>query len=295
MNERNQEFIVDLLGGRLSPDEERAALALIETDPDLRAEYEAQLSAISILGASSPPMMTMEERTALHATLRQQLHLDDALIPVVAAPSRWQRWWAPLGGLAVAAVVIFGAVVVLPGALSGSDSDETLQMAAAETTTTAASTTDDVAGGIEGESAGDQGVGVAAQESLETSPIVEESADAETQAAESFDTAAVASALPYLTDVDLDMLENDLTSDPDSLRNSAPPRPTKSAEPDPSQVDACLDSIRADNPLSEISPIALTAYEGIESVVVSVTPSDGDSFLTVYSIAECRELASTQG
>jgi hypothetical protein len=168
-------------------------------------------------------------------------------------------------------------------------------MAAAETTTTAASTTDDVAGGVEGESAGDQGAGVAAQESLETAPVEEDSADAETQAAESFDTASVASALPYLPDVDLDMLENDLTSDPDSLRNSTPPSPTKSAEPDPSQVDACFDSIRADDPLSEISPIALTAYEGVESVVVSVTPSDGDSFLTVYGVAECRALASTQG
>ncbi|MEA3510388.1 MAG: hypothetical protein U9R51_03030, partial [Actinomycetota bacterium] len=155
MNERNQNLIIDLIGGRLSPDEERTALSRIEGDPNLLAEYTAQMSALSILESSKRPMMTKDERATLHETLRRQLHLDDSTAPVVAAPSRLQRWWAPIGGLAVAAVVIVGAVVVLPNTLSGSDSDTVFEAALAETTTTApsASLTEDLAGIAEDEGA----------------------------------------------------------------------------------------------------------------------------------------------
>ena len=48
------------------------------------------------------------------------------------APSRWQRWWAPVTGLAAAAAVIIGVVIVLPD----SGSDDSLQFAAAEVETT---------------------------------------------------------------------------------------------------------------------------------------------------------------
>ena len=290
MNERNQELIVDLIGGRLSPYEERAALTRIENDPDLRAEYEAQMSAISVLGASSLPTMTAEERTTLHAALRRQLNLADAQVPVLAAPSRWQRWWAPIGGLAVAAAVVFGAVVVLPGALSENDSSDTFEAASAPVTTTTPS-----ASVAEDEGTGDNSAGASAPEATESAPEGDYSGDAETQAADTYDGAAVGAALPYLTDLDLNTLESDLDSDPAALRNSTPPPPAKSAELEAEQVDACLESLRADSPTSEISPIALTTYEDTESVVVSIAPSGGDAFLAVYGVALCRELDSTQG
>jgi hypothetical protein len=60
-------------------------------------------------------------------------------------------------------------------------------------------------------------------------------------------------------------------------------------------VDACLESLRVDDPSSEIFPIAFATYENTVSVVVSVSPSAGDGFLAVYSVASCLQLASTQG
>ncbi|MCL1694059.1 MAG: hypothetical protein M3096_10265 [Actinomycetia bacterium] len=297
MNERNQELIIDLLGGRLSPNEERRALTRIENEPDLRAEYEAQISAISILNASGTPMMTADERTALHASLRRQLHLEDASVAVVAAPSRWQRWWAPIGGLAIAAAVFVGAVVVLPGALSENDSDGTFEMAAAAITTTAASSSqaDDLASVSGDEGTGGNDAGAAAPEATESAPEEESLADAETQSVDTYEAATAAPALPYLTDVDLGSLENDLASDPDSLRSISSPSSSKSTEFDTEAVDTCLESLRVLDPSSEIFPVALTTYDDTASLVVSVSPSAGDGFLAVYSVALCLQLASTQG
>jgi len=296
MNERNQELIVDLLGGRLPPEEELTALARIDSDPDLRAEYEAQMSAMTLLSASETPMMTADERASLHAALRLQLHLDDATVRVVAAPSRWQRWWAPLGGLAVAAVIV-GAVVVLPDVLSDGDSIGDFETASAELTTTvpSASLAEDLSGGVEDENTGDETAGAAAPEASESTSDGESSPDTDVQSAEAYDAAAPPDALPYLTDVDLDLLESDLASNPEVLRSDPSPSSAKSADVDADRVSACLDSLRADNSSSEIFPIALTSYEGTESIVVSVSPSGGENSLAIYSVVLCRELASTQG
>ena len=79
------------------------------------------------------------------------------------------------------------------------------------------------------------------------------------------------------------------------IRDSPSPSSAKSADVDANKVSACLDSLRADNSSSEIFPIALTSYEGTESIVVSVSPSGGENSLAIYSVVLCRELASTQG
>ena len=295
MNERNQELIVDLIGGRLSRDEERTALARIEADPGLRAEYETQMSVVSMLGASSIPSMTPEERSTLHASLRQQLRLADAPVPVVVAPSRWQRWRAPLGGLAVAAAVIVGAVVVLPGALSGDDSDGAFDMASAEIATTvpAASLADDSENVAEAPETGE-----AMPQSAESTVGGGMSADEEAQpttTAAAYDAAATPATVPYLADVDLDALESELASDPESLRNDISAPLTKSLELDTPLMEACLDTMRAADMASSFSPIATTTYEGAGAVVISVSPPAGDPFLAVYAVASCVELANTQG
>jgi len=299
MNERNQELIVDLLGGQLTPAEERSILARIESDPDLRSEYETQMSIVSLLDASSTPSMTAEERSTLHATLRQQLHLDHSPAPVVATPSRWQRWLAPIGGLAVAAAVVVGAVVVLPGALSTDDSDGSFEVASAEITTTAASSSADaLPGEVEAQSADDGGDGATAPDASESGLAGGSAADENTQDAETFAAAETPLTLPYVADIDLDALENDLASDPESLRNSTPPTSSKSSEFDDAQVaqsDDCLDSLTTGDTSSSFSPIAMTTYEGVPAVVVSVSPSEGDPFLAVFSLDLCREIASTQG
>lgn len=297
MNERNQELIVDLIGGRLSLDEEREAFARIENDPDFRAEYETQISAISMLEASSTPLMTPDERSTLHALLRQQLHLDDTPVPIVAVTSRWQRWWAPLGGLAVAAAVVVGAVVILPGALSSSDSDGSFETASAEIATTApnASLADGLAEETEDQNGGADAAAPQATESAVAGGSTADEDVPSTTTAAAYNAAEAPTALPYLSDVDLEALESELSSDPESLRNSISTPSTKSSELDPSQVEACLDSLRADDTASSFSPLATTTYEGTESVVVSVSPSEGDPFLAVFAVDSCRELASTQG
>ena len=132
MSDYNPELITELINGRLSPDERRAALARIGADPELQSEYETQLVVASLLNEAPSPTMTAAERSGLHTALRQQLHLDDAPVPIAVAPSRWQRWWAPIAGLAAAAAVVIGAVVILPG----SGTDDSVQFAAAEVTST---------------------------------------------------------------------------------------------------------------------------------------------------------------
>lgn len=305
MNERNQELIIDLIDGRLSPDEERVAMTRIENDPALHAEYETQMSAISMLGASSTPSMTPAERSTLHTSLRRQLRLDDAPVPVAAAPSRLQRWWAPLGGLAVAAAVVLGAVVVLPGTLSGSDSRETIAMDSAEVETTVpiTSLTDDFAGKTDEQNA-DAGGAEAGATDAETP--VPESADAggissdeeiqPTTTAESYDVVAEPPIdLPYVSDVDLVALEDELASNPDALNSRQMTPPTEPSELDASRVEACLDTLWSDDSSSSLFPLATTTYEGTAAVVVSVSPSEGDPFLAVFALDSCRELASTRG
>ncbi len=326
MNERNQELIVDLIGGRLSPEEERSALTRIENDSDLRAAYETQMSAISALGASPLPSMTPEERTTLHAALRHQLHLDDVPVPVVAAPSRWQRWWAPLGGFAVAAAVVVGAVVILPGALSQDDAREDVAMLSSEISTTvpSAQLAEGFADPAESRDGGTGSADAAAPEATEFTtsvpnasldrdsadeseaappPESEISIDEEISAADevqstttaaSSDVVIVPTSLPYLLDIDLYALEEQLESDPESLENSASPPSTRSSEPDAAQVDACLDSLQADDTASSFSPVATTTYEGTPAVVISVSPPEGDSFLAVFAVDSCLELASTR-
>lgn len=295
MNERNEELIVDLIGGRLSPDEEQAALVRMENDAALRAEYESQMSVVSRLGASSSPSMTPDERSKLHAALRRQLHLDDDPVPVVAAPSRWQRWWAPVGGLAVAAAVVLGAVVVLPGTLSGDDSDGAFEMASAviATTVPTAPLADALASVTESPET-DQ-VTPQAEESVDAGGMAADGEAQPTTTAAAYEAAAPPADLPYLVDVDLDALESELASDPESLRNAIPAPSTKSLELGTPLMEACLDTLRIADTASSISPIATTTYEDTEAVVVSVSPPEGDPFLAIFAVDSCEELASTQG
>ena len=295
MNEHTQELIVDLLGGRLSQDEERAALANIRNDPALRAEYETQIAALSILDATSTPSMTPEERSTLHAALRQQLRLDASPVPVVATPSRWQRWWAPIGGLAVAAAVVFGAVVVLPGTLSGDDSDGGFAMVSAEITSVppASPLADDLADAAEVPGA-DEMAPQATESATDGGMTAGEEALPTTTAA-AYDAAIAPTGLPYLVDVDLEALGNQLSSDPESLVNRAAPPSEKLAELDSPGIEACLASLRVGDTASKISPIATTTYEDTEAVVLSISPSDGDPFLAIFSVDSCRELISTKG
>lgn len=293
MNDRMQELVVDLIDGRLSAHDERVARTRIDADPAFRAEYEAQLSIISVLEASPTPMMTSEERSSLHTALRRQLHLDETPAPVVAAPPRWQRWWAPVGGFAVAAALLVGAVVVLPGSLSETDSGASVDVALDETTTIATSgaSSEEFVDRIEVEGVGD------GEKGATDSAVAggEASADTEDPSAQTYDAVSALPSLPYLTAVDLDTLEREFSSDTDLLSRRLSESSTKASAAEFSLVEACLDMLRAEDSISAFSPIATTTVDGTTAVVVSVSPGEGDPYLAVLDVGSCQEIAITRG
>lgn len=131
MNDNDIQLIASLIGGELSKADESIAFDRINSDPALQAAYDEQIAVASILQSAPKAAMTATESAALNATLRTELGLEDAAV-VAAAPSRWSRWWAPLSGLAAAAVVVF-AVAIAPNLLDNTDSADVVS-APAETT-----------------------------------------------------------------------------------------------------------------------------------------------------------------
>ena len=62
MSDHDLDLITELINGRLSPDERRAALARVAADPELQSEYETQLAVSSLLGDAPAPTMTAPMR-----------------------------------------------------------------------------------------------------------------------------------------------------------------------------------------------------------------------------------------
>jgi hypothetical protein len=288
MKETDLALIIDLVAGRLPPEEEQAALALVAADPGLRTEYESQRAIAALLADTPSPSMTPQERVLLHSELKAHLHLGDPSPVVAAAPSRWHRWLAPLGGLAVAAAVIIGAVVVLPGTLSGNNSEDSFDLASAPTTTAAASTQGSGTLGSDSE---------AAQEAApEVVPSPEPGADAITdgvlgqvysESVEKFD-------VPYVTGVDIDELAATYSSDPTLVEESLSKRSTSASPTAQDHLLSCLEVASANISDSVVVPLVVTPYEGVDAVIVAVTPETGESYLVVYALDSCTELADSR-
>jgi hypothetical protein len=293
MSDNNLDLITELIDGRLSPDERRAALARVAADPELQSEYETQLAVSSLLSETPPATMTAAERSELRSSLRQQLHLDDAPVPVVVAPSRWQRWWAPVAGLAAAAAVVIGVVIILPD----SGSDDSLQFVAAEVETTIqASRNDgaDMGGSADTSGAADEELTTttaAASEEL-TPPVAAEDA-----MAGSVEAAGEPSpdAVPYIPEVDLNELGLAYSEGPsefeDELSKSA-----RGVEPvETSEASSCL-SVETGDSASEPSPaiVASGTINGVDVIVVLVTPPTEEPYFVALDADTCEELASTR-
>lgn len=286
----DHDLITELISGQLSPEERRAALMRVAADPELQSEYETQLTTASLLQDAPEPTMTATERSNLHAALRQQLHLDDAPAAVAPAPSRWQRWWAPITGLAAAAAVVVGAVVILPD----SGTDDSLQFAAAEVTSTVqASRSDEADMGGSADSAG------SIEEEQTTTAALEELAPttaAEDGIAGTLEAAGAASppSIPHVPDVDLDQLGLAYARGADEFANELN-KSAESADPvESSEVNACLDASGDAAGDASISIVATATIEGVDVVVLSVTPTTGDPYLAALDVTTCRELASTR-
>lgn len=131
MNDADIELISSLIAGDLPPEQAAEARARIEASNELGAAYDEQLAVATTLRTVPAAAMTAEERSALHATLRSELRLDDAPAPVAAAS---HRWWFALGGLATAAAAVF-AFAVVPSIL---DNDADIAGAPSADQTTAA-------------------------------------------------------------------------------------------------------------------------------------------------------------
>ncbi len=280
MNDNDRTLIIDLVDGRLSPERERAALARISADPELRAAYAYQLAVADRLRSTPLPSMTASERAHLHATLKAQLHLDDAPPAPARAASRRNRWLAPLGGLAVAAVII-GAVVVLPGTFQ---SDSSLDVASAPTTTSAAAATSTAT--IETPAP------AAAATPAETAAPGNDASEA-TPDDESL-VEGVVPAIPFVPDVSLDDLATSLSASPDLLATDLNRAPVTDAPDIPfDRVLSCVDTVAAANTGSVVAPLAVTTYDDTEVVIVTVTSEAGEPHLEAYSITSCEKLGDT--
>lgn len=292
MSDHDLDLIAELINGHLSPDERRAALARVAADPELTSEYETQVAVASLLGEAPTPTMTAAERSEMHAALRQQLNLDDSPAPVVAAPSRWQRWWAPVTGLAAAAAVIIGVAIVLPD----SGSDDSLQFAAAEVTSTVqASGNDgaDVGGSADAADGADEDVTTttaAASEELAPAFAAEDAMDGTLESAGE----PSPEALPHIPDVDLNRLGlayaegEDEFEDELSKSSTVPDRVTASVD------GVCLDGAGDGESEDSLTIVATATIDGVDVVVVSVTSPIEDPYLVALDANTCEELASTR-
>lgn len=293
MSEHDPNLITDLISGRLSPSERDEALEYIASDPALRSEYETQLATSSLLHDLPSPALTAEERSTLHASLRQQLHLDDAPALVVApAPSRWQRWWAPVTGLAAAAVVI-GVIVVLP---SGQDeSFEAISASLTETTAQASSDANSSDGGgetLDGAFADEQAAPTESAEA-ETTAAAEETTTTAASAAEVTGDAPPG-ALPHVPDGDLESIARSYGNDPDVFARGYASLTKDGSSDVVSDIDVCLTEASSAADTSVLELVATTVVDGAEAVVLSVTSSDGEPYLVALDLATCEELASTR-
>lgn len=126
MRDNELELIAALVEGRL--EDEAEARALIESSPELQAEYEAQKTAFEALSAVGTTSLTETERSSLRRDVWTELKA-----PAASAPARnpWYFRWVPaLAGL----FVVVGLVAVISQG-GGDDVSEPVARLSAETST----------------------------------------------------------------------------------------------------------------------------------------------------------------
>lgn len=292
MSDHDLDLIAELINGHLSPDERRAALGRVAADPELQSEYETQLAVSSLLGDAPAPTMTAAERSELRTALRQQLNLHEAPPPAVVAPSRWQRWWAPVAGLAAAAAVIVGVVIVAPNG----GSDDSLEFAAAQVETTIEASRNDEA------DMGGSADSIDAVEEAQTTTTAAASEDLAppAAAADTMDGSIAVSgedsaeALPHLPDVDLNTLGLAYAEGPAEFEEELSRSSAVSESATSSDAGVCLDGTEDVANGASFEIVATATISDIDVVVVVVTPVSGDPYLIALDAGTCEELASSR-
>ncbi len=119
MRDRELELIAALVEGRL--DDESEARALIEANPELRQEYEAQVLAYGALTAAGSVSLSETERSSLHRDVWTALRHQPA--------SRKGQWYVRMAAVAAGLFVVVGLAAVL-SSQGGADDDGFAEIAA---------------------------------------------------------------------------------------------------------------------------------------------------------------------
>ncbi len=299
MSNYDQDLITDLISGRLSHEESEAALARLAQDPQLRSEYESQLAVASLLADAAGPAMTAQERSTLRASLIEQLNLEDspAPVPVAAAPSPWQRWWAPAMGLAAAAAVIVGIVVIQPQG----NSDDALTFAAADVTTTAASQSAGADGGEAAEPDGlnfsDESAATTGSEETTTTAAAETTTSAALEAAESQPSTGdlQTRSVPSVSATDLERLAEAYAAGAGEFDDELNKSTSDQLTIDMVTVEECL-AVNGDllEEGAALEVVATTVVAETEAAVIAVTPPGAAPYLVALDLSSCRVLDSMQ-
>lgn len=278
MNDRDRHLIVSLLDGALSPTEQEEVRARLQIDAEMRAAYEEQLAVSTTLRSAPAVSMSADERNELHGALRAGLFLDDtaAVAPVVAPARRWSRWWAPLAGLATAAVIVT-AVVVLPGMFGGEEAAELLSAPAPQTTAaaTAPSLEADPLAGVAEDSAGER----QAREPTSTTAAAAAAETAEPDAA----LYSLAATAEPAGELELPVLGDDF--DADGVESAALDSTTR-ATIDYDAAAGCFGS--ADSVIGEAVLVGTLSVSGDNVVAVITDATTGAETVIIVDLVTCR-------
>ena len=278
MNDRDRHLIVSMLDGALSPTEQEEVRARLQIDAEMKAAYDEQLAVSTTLRSVPAVSMSADERNELHGALRAGLFLDDttAVAPVAAPVRRWSRWWAPLAGLATAAVIVT-AVVVLPGMFGGEEAAELVSASAPQTTAaaTAPSLEADPLAGVAEDSAGE----LQAQEPTSTTAAA---AAAETAEPDATRYSLAATAEPA-GEFDLPVLGDDFAAD--GVESAALDSTTR-ATIDYGAAAGCFGS--ADSVIGEAVLVGTLSVSGNNVVAVITDATTGAETVIIVDLATCQ-------
>lgn len=278
MNDRDRHLIVSMLDGALSPTEQEEVRARLQIDAEMRAAYEEQFAVSTTLRSAPAVSMSADERNELHGALRAGLFLDDtaAVAPVVAPARRWSRWWAPLAGLATAAVIVT-AVVVLPGMFGGEEAAELLSAPAPQTTAaaTAPSLEADPLAGVAEDSAGER----QAREPTSTTAAAAAAETAEPDAA----LYSLAATAEPAGELELPVLGDDF--DADGVESAALDSTTR-ATIDYDAAAGCFGS--ADSVIGEAVLVGTLSVSGDNVVAVITDATTGAETVIIVDLVTCR-------
>lgn len=330
MNDTDLDLLLALADGRLSAADAEAAQTRVAAEPNLAAELEMQRLALDRLHDLPMPSLDNAERERLHASLREQLHLEPIVAPVPVTRQRRRSWWLPVTGLATAAVVLAGALYVVPRVGEQSTAENVAGVATFDSTEEGASTgegdvsspspTTGATGSEDGASPQSADDSTAAAAPTTESGTAETPTDAPAEAeASSPEPEAPAADAPEDVDTDafsiegtdadpivvadlgtevppadeiLDLLGTS-TDDPQSITDAYAGTGAPTTNIDPAQMDACGAALTSAGGGRDAVPVASGVSNGREVVVVGFSATaDSPATVAVIALDGCQIVSS---